>query len=477
MAEKRPLVLYSGKRKELQDEDTLYGASGDGSTVKVSASDASAGYLTGKLLEGDGIELTTVTTNAPTLNIIGNGADGSTTILDSADPAHTITNSALTISTTRQKFGAGSLRCPGTGAATISSWADLALGSGNFTIEWWEWRDNANDNNIVLAGSSTGGMCPWYIGHSGSGNVVCYISSNNSSWDIASGRSMGSIETSAWIHRCITRSGTTFRTFKNGTVIETWTSSASVYTNTGLTMAIGGVTTAYFNGNIQGLRFHVGTALYTSDFTPDETAFAASQQLEITNTSPTPTGSLFAWPISTAPSGFLLCYGQAISRTTYSSLYAVLGVSFGTGDGSTTFNLPDLRGRMIIGLDNLGGTSANRVTAATADTLGGASGAETHALSEAELASHTHTDSGHTHWQKFVDSNNGHRNWVSQTQTSGSQSAGWYSGDLPAGTDSGATSYDKVWTNSGNAVISNTGSGTAHNNMPPYIALNWIIKT
>lgn len=75
-----------------------------------------------------------------------------------------------------------------------------------------------------------------------------------------------------------------------------------------------------------------------------------------------PTGMLAPYGGTTAPSaGWLLCYGQAVSRSTYSSLFAVLGTAFGTGDGSTTFNLPDLRGRVPVGLDNIGGTAANRI--------------------------------------------------------------------------------------------------------------------
>ncbi|RMG88415.1 MAG: tail fiber protein, partial [Chloroflexi bacterium] len=63
----------------------------------------------------------------------------------------------------------------------------------------------------------------------------------------------------------------------------------------------------------------------------------------------------------------------------------IIGVTYGSGDGSTTFNLPDLRGRVIAGLDNMGGTSANRVTDASADSIGGAMGAETHTLTASQI--------------------------------------------------------------------------------------------
>jgi microcystin-dependent protein len=64
---------------------------------------------------------------------------------------------------------------------------------------------------------------------------------------------------------------------------------------------------------------------------------------------------------STAPANWQLCYGQAISRTTYASLFAVISTAYGAGDGTTTFNLPDLRGRGIAGVDNMGGSDAGRI--------------------------------------------------------------------------------------------------------------------
>ena len=72
-----------------------------------------------------------------------------------------------------------------------------------------------------------------------------------------------------------------------------------------------------------------------------------------------PTGCVFAFAGSSAPMGWLLCYGQAVSRTTYASLFSVIGTTYGVGDGSTTFNLPDLRGRSVAGKDDMGGSAAS----------------------------------------------------------------------------------------------------------------------
>jgi microcystin-dependent protein len=73
-----------------------------------------------------------------------------------------------------------------------------------------------------------------------------------------------------------------------------------------------------------------------------------------------PAGTILAYGGAAAPSGYLLCYGQAVSRSTYSDLFAIIGTAFGVGNGTTTFNLPDLRGRVPVGNDAMGGTAANR---------------------------------------------------------------------------------------------------------------------
>lgn len=98
------------------------------------------------------------------------------------------------------------------------------------------------------------------------------------------------------------------------------------------------------------------------------------------------------WNTNTPPPGFLEETGQAVSRTTYSGLFAEISTQYGSGDGSTTFNVPDSRGRVIIGVDG----SAERITSAStnggnADTLGGTGGAQTHTLVTAEMPAHTHT--------------------------------------------------------------------------------------
>jgi microcystin-dependent protein len=150
--------------------------------------------------------------------------------------------------------------------------------------------------------------------------------------------------------------------------------------------------------------------------------------------------------LSSAPPGWLLCYGQAISRTTYRDLFDAIGTTYGVGDGSTTFNAPDLRGRVWAGKDNMGGSSANRVTDSQADSMGGVMGAETHTLTTAELASHSH---GITAYMRG-------------------------SGTAEAKLAAEDRDPDSVV---GTATSNTAGSGTAHNNMQPTMFGNWIIKT
>lgn len=101
-----------------------------------------------------------------------------------------------------------------------------------------------------------------------------------------------------------------------------------------------------------------------------------------------PIGACIDFFGATAPnSSFVLAYGQAISRTTYSVLFALLGTTYGTGDGSTTFNVPDCRGRVVAGADAMGGVASGRLTDALAgiDSLGDAGGAQTVTLTAAQL--------------------------------------------------------------------------------------------
>ena len=204
-----------------------------------------------------------------------------------------------------------------------------------------------------------------------------------------------------------------------------------------------------------------------------------------------PAGIVSAFAGVTAPSGWLMCYGQAVSRTDYSALFTALSTTYGSGDGSTTFNIPDMRGRAIAGVDNMGGTAASRLTSTVltaSNTLGATGGTQTHTLTTAELASHNHTQDSHNHTQ------NGHSHAVyfdaidARSQYSGTSDAGsttfglgdatvvptyWaYTGTYVAGQSIGSTATNIATTATNQA----TGSGSAHLNTQPTLVLNYIIK-
>lgn len=170
-----------------------------------------------------------------------------------------------------------------------------------------------------------------------------------------------------------------------------------------------------------------------------------------------PAGAMMAYAGSSAPAGWLMCAGQAVSRATYAALYAAISTTYGNGDGSTTFGLPDLRGRVPVGKDNMNGSDAARVTSAGSgidgDTLGAAGGTETHTLTEAQMPTHSHTDTPS----------------VSQLVTEGTSGA--VAGILHSAA-ANRTANSTLTVSGGNK-----GSSAAHNNMPPGIILNWIIKT
>jgi microcystin-dependent protein len=99
-----------------------------------------------------------------------------------------------------------------------------------------------------------------------------------------------------------------------------------------------------------------------------------------------PSGAMVDFAGATAPTGWLLCDGAAVSRTTYAGLFTAIGTAYGAGDGSTTFNVPDLRGRIGVGKDDMGGTNAQRMTVVQNGTTTNASANITGLSSTANLA-------------------------------------------------------------------------------------------
>lgn len=194
---------------------------------------------------------------------------------------------------------------------------------------------------------------------------------------------------------------------------------------------------------------------------------ARSQNAGVANTFSS--GDIKAGAYSTADTGWLLCDGTAVSRTTYSDLFAAIGTTWGTGDGSTTFNVPDVRGRALVGR----GTG----TGLTARALAAVFGAETHTLTSGEsgLPAHNHsasssvTDPGHTHGP------NGSGSFVINTGSPAPTGSGTAGVDRLDSQTSSSTTGISVSTSVSNNGAANASGG--HNNIQPSVAVSFFIKT
>lgn len=206
-----------------------------------------------------------------------------------------------------------------------------------------------------------------------------------------------------------------------------------------------------------------------------------------------PPGAMLPFAGTSAPAGYLGCDGAAVSRTNYAALFLAIGTTWGVGDGSTTFNVPDMRRRAAIGS---GGTQIQ----GPATAVGNVGGVEEQSLTTAQLASHSHT--GTTGINSASHTHNG------SIAGGGVHSHRIYQGTLGAGANtvistglSGAPSYDQdnnvgldwvedstshthsitIGTQSSNhthdITTATAGSGSAHNNMQPSAVVLYIIKT
>lgn len=249
-----------------------------------------------------------------------------------------------------------------------------------------------------------------------------------------------------------------------------------------------------------------------------------------------PTGVIQGYAGSAAPTGWLLCDGSAVSRASYADLFTLIGTTYGAGDGSTTFNLPDLKGRVPVGRNAADGSF---------DVLGESGGAKTHTLTTAEmpihrhnvsayshsvsqsnaLTTHSHTADGNlaaanenSHFHGGIAANAGSHNHSITTHQLNSGTHGhadsayiaagslqWTSTNTYSNMNSGG-SHEHIFTTStnnghghditgstsavdlahGHSVgvaehaakdTTDTGSGSAHNNLQPYLVINYIIKT
>jgi hypothetical protein len=213
-----------------------------------------------------------------------NGSNGSTTFTDNSPTPKTPTsNNGAAISTAQSKFGGASLFLDGTDDyVTVPDNSGFDFGSGNFTIEYWEYRTSTTSQSPILTRNNvqyTPYLIGWYDAAAG-GNVAMYMSSGGVSWDLASNVSMGALTTNVWTHYAVTRQGNTFRTFQNGIQISTFTSAAAFPAGSGA-LQIGRFFSSYYfkGGYIDELRITKGVARYTSNFTPQTSEFPNNSSL------------------------------------------------------------------------------------------------------------------------------------------------------------------------------------------------------
>lgn len=189
------------------------------------------------------------------------------------------------------------------------------------------------------------------------------------------------------------------------------------------------------------------TGVVTAVTAPVTTANAMVATTEFVINNGTPSGALMMWPTGTAPAGWLLCNGSAVNRTTYAALFAVIGTTFGFGDGSTTFNVPDYRNRMPVG-------------AGTLYAVGGLGGSK-----DAIVVSHTHSVTGGTTASTVVTGvSTGSTTAVAYAPGAGSPISVIQSLSAPTAGIS-------------NTVVQSSGTSGTDANMPPYLGIQFIIKT
>lgn len=178
-------------------------------------------------------------------------------------------------------------------------------------------------------------------------------------------------------------------------------------------------------------------------------------------------GAIFPYPASQAPDGWFLCNGQEVSRRDYADLFEAINVTYGVGNGRTTFNLPDLRGRTVAGLETMGQVSSSgrltnsRPGGVDGSSLGAVGGFESHTLlpQETGLNSHEHSHNISVSWGgSYEDGNRGNGG-------DGGSSSRWP-----------GSSFDLTWNYGFTGDAASDSAAQPHPNLPPLVFLNWVIK-
>jgi microcystin-dependent protein len=204
-------------------------------------------------------------------------------------------------------------------------------------------------------------------------------------------------------------------------------------------------------------------------------------------------GTIKPWGKTTAPSGYLLCDGTAVSRTTYAELYVVLGDTYGAGNGSTTFNVPQLQGKTPQGYDgntyNLAATGgANTVTVAVTNNQAVSSVTATNSVTNNQAVTVTGNISNTSITEAQMASH--HHNWNAQAAGGGGGGSDLRFGGTVETTDTGSgtghnhahtlagtlTGTVAVTTTASGGALSGTVTAAGNNAFSPYVVVNYIIK-
>jgi microcystin-dependent protein len=245
---------------------------------------------------------------------------------------------------------------------------------------------------------------------------------------------------------------TTVGTTTSGGNLVAASGNASISTTTGALVVVGG---AGVGGNL-----NVGGTI-TSPTMPPGTANTAVATTAFVQVNGSPTGGLMMWPTATPPTGWLLCNGQAVSRVTFATLFAILGTAFGVGDNLTTFNLPNYTNRVPVGA---GGLYATAATGGSKDAI---------------VVSHTHTETSPGDFiTGSVSADTGSSSGIFSGPTGVFSVSDGNSEFVSGGSTAAGTRYRKFSISAGSHThtISTEGSSGSDANMPPYLAIYYIIK-
>jgi microcystin-dependent protein len=295
------------------------------------------------------------------------------------------------------------------------------------------------EKTYTVKNTTTGGFAVQIIGSSGTGVII-----------------PNGITTSVYsdgINFYAIANGTTSNFTVNGNLAVTGTTTLTGATTLSSTLAVTGATT--FTGTPSGPTAAAGT---------NTTQLATTAFVQTSINVALPAGVINMWGTGTAPSGWLLCNGSAVNRTTYSALFAVISTQFGIGDGSTTFNLPNYQDRMPFGVGSIA-------------TFNGATGGSANAI----VVSHTHTGTtagAGSHNHRGGNPNDGGGSYYGFGDEQGAISTpSNRAGLIAAGPIGGTYLTDTVATHVHTFTTDSAGSSGTNANLPPYLGINFIIKT